>query len=172
MEYSNNYLIKALEAYPYELEEAVESLNYALSYEPNNPTALGLYGRLCAEVYGDLKTAIEYYEAALAENVHLISIYPFYLIALINYEEYEKADRFIDFALSVKGSDKGGLYANRIMIYECLQKYSKALKVIKLAEKYAYNDQFMNYLDEFRKRIKKKMPETKKKSKKKTRGAK
>ena len=33
---NNLYVFRALEAYPYELEKAVEALNYALSQDPEN----------------------------------------------------------------------------------------------------------------------------------------
>ena len=170
MEHYNTYLVKALEAYPYDLEEAIESLNYALSYEPNNAMALSLFGRVYMDIYEDFETAIQYFETALAENVNLTAMYTHYTMALIHNEDYDKAKTFIKFALTVKSSDKGLLYARLVLIYECLQDYKTALKMVKKAEKHSYNDSFMTYLNEFKKRIKQKMPtkkttKTKKKSK-------
>jgi len=166
MEYLNNYLIKAVEAYPYDLEEAVESLNYALSYEPNNPVALGLFGRIYADVYEDYETSIQYFESALAENINLTSVYSHYTLVLIHNEDYKKALKFIEFAMTVKSSDKGILLARKVLIFECLRNYKKAMKIIKVAEKNTYNNDFMSYLDEFKKRIKQKMPKQNKKRKK------
>jgi len=158
----NSYLIKALEAYPYDLEEAIESLNYALSYEPNNPMALYLMGRIYAEVYYDYTSAIQYFEGALEENVTFTLCYSPYILTLIHNEDYEKATRFIDYAMTVKSVDKGMLLTRKAMIYECQNKYKKALATIKSARKFAYNDDFMNFLDEFKGRIKKKMPKKRK----------
>ncbi|MBP6238275.1 MAG: hypothetical protein KA270_13100 [Saprospiraceae bacterium] len=45
----DRYLVKALDAYPYNLEEAIESLDYALSGDNNNAATLCLYGRVYAE---------------------------------------------------------------------------------------------------------------------------
>ena len=45
----NNYVFKALENYPYDLEEVMEALNYALSYDDKNTMALTLMGRVYAE---------------------------------------------------------------------------------------------------------------------------
>ena len=165
MKHHNKYLIKALESYPYDLEETVDSLDYALSYDPDNPMALALMGRVYSEIYQDYELAIEYFEAALEENVQLVAAYSDYLLALTQNEDYEKALKFVDFAVSVKSSDKGMLLARRALIYECLDEYKKALKTIKIARSHSYNNDFMSYLDDFEQRIKKKMP--KKKGKKK-----
>ena len=165
MAHINNYLIKALEAYPYDLEEAIESLNYALSYEPKNTMALYLMGRVYSEVYQDYHLAIQYFEAALEEDIHFIKVYSDYLMTLIHNEDYKKATNFIDYALTVKGVDKGMLFARKVLVYECQKKYVLALKAIKKAKRYTYNDDFMNYLNEFKARIKKKMSKSKKKKK-------
>ena len=45
----DRYLVKAIDAYPYNLEEAIESLDYALSGDNNNAATLCLYGRVYAE---------------------------------------------------------------------------------------------------------------------------
>lgn len=168
MTQGNTYLIKALNNYPYDLEEAVESLNYALSYEPKNPQALCLMGQIEADVYKNYESAIAYYQEAMEEDIHAIYIYPHFLLALIWNEDYKEAEKLADFALTVKAVDKAVIYARKVYLLECLQEYKKALETIKIAKKHAYNDSFVNYLDEFKKRIKSKMPKkAKKKSKKK-----
>src|SRR5690606_41519380 len=40
----DKYLVQALDNYPYNLEDALTSLEYALSYDENNTQALCLYG--------------------------------------------------------------------------------------------------------------------------------
>ena len=106
METTNMYLIKALDAYPYSLEEALESLNYALSYEPENAQALFLMGRFYAEQLQDLDNALGYYEAALASEINLNKAFPYYLDALIKNEDLDTAQKFLDFALTVPAADK------------------------------------------------------------------
>ena len=53
----DKYLFQALDNYPYSLEETVESLDYALSYDEKNTVALCLYGRLYAEQLKHYETA-------------------------------------------------------------------------------------------------------------------
>ena len=171
----NSYLIKAMDAYPYDLEETVEALGYALSYEPNNGTALCLMGRVYLEVYQDYDAAISYFEKALEDNVNMHTIYGYYSSALICAEDLTKAETFLDFALTVKGSDKGLLFSRKASIHEARQDFKKARKCIKQAKLETYNDGFMNCLEDLEERIKKKESLVKdkvKKDKKKAKGRK
>ncbi len=78
----DKYLFQALDNYPYCLEETIESLDYALSYDSKNPTALGLYGRIYSEQLQDYETAKSYFQEAIANNIYAIEVYPFYINAL------------------------------------------------------------------------------------------
>ncbi|XOV66325.1 MAG: tetratricopeptide repeat protein [Fluviicola sp.] len=152
----NSYLIKAMDAYPYDLEEAVEALNYALSFEPNNGMALCLMGRIYLEVYQDYDEAISYFEKALEENLNMHTIYGYYANALICAKELNKADTFLDFALTVKGADKALLFSCKAAIQEVRRDFKKAKKFIKEAKLETYNDGFISSLEEMENRIKKK----------------
>ncbi|WP_407556431.1 tetratricopeptide repeat protein [Winogradskyella sp. 4-2091] len=170
----NNYVLKAIDAYPYELEETVENLNYALSYEADNAYALYLMGRLQAEQFGDYEKAKQYYAEALANKLDFHKVYSKYILVLMWNEDYQEAQKLIDFALTVKGLNKGEVYLFQGQLYEILQKYKKALKALKLAKKHVYNNSFTSFIDSEIKRIKNKMKpkktkksENKKKKKKK-----
>jgi len=97
----NNYVLKAMDAYPYDLEETVENLNYALSYENHNAYALYLMGRLQAEQFGDYEKAKYYFAEALANKMDFIKVYPKYILVLIWNHDYEEAQKLIDFAHTV-----------------------------------------------------------------------
>lgn len=156
MGYSNNYLVKAIDYYPFNLEEAIESLNLAYSYDPTNTSVLCLLGRFHAEILKDYETAKEYYADALAENIHAIEIYPHYMNVLLWNEDYEQVNKLIKFALKVKGADKGVIYLNKAIMHEKLCEYEKALKAIKMSKKHTYNSNFMTKLNTEKDRIKKK----------------
>ncbi len=157
----NNYIFKALDAYPYELEEAIEALNYALSYDEKNTMALCLMGRIYAETLYDYEKAKTVFAEALAENVNAFHIYPHYLNLLLWNEDYEEAERFIDFALTVKGSDKAVLYYKKAILFEQQVRYKEALLNLKLAKRFTYNGSFMSDIKETKSRIKDKMPKKK-----------
>ncbi|MDH7447740.1 tetratricopeptide repeat protein [Aquimarina sp. 2201CG14-23] len=162
----DKYLFQALDAYPYNLEEAVESLNYALSYDEKNPIALCLMGQIYAENLRNYETAKEYYQQALAEDMYSLDVYPKYINVLLWNEDYEEAEKLIDFALTLKGTDKAVLYLKKGILYEQKKEYKKALKVLKTAKEHTYNNYFISDIEGDEKRIKDKMPKKKKKENK------
>lgn len=159
-----------MENYPYNLEETIEALNYALSYDRNSTDALCLMGRVYAEKLRDYETAKEYYREALQVNVKALNVFPHFINVLIWNEDYDDAERFIDYALTVKGSNKGLMYLKKAWLLECQKAYKEALKTVKLAKENTYDSDLMYYVDETEKRIKDKMPKkpSTKKSKKKS----
>ena len=163
----NNYVFKALENYPYDLEEVMEALNYALSYDDKNTMALTLMGRVYAEKLFKYNDAIKYFKEALAENINAFEVYDPYINTLLWNEDYNEAKEFIDFALTVKASDKALLYLKKAILYEQLKEYKQALLFVKLANVYTYNTDFMHTINENKDRIKGKMPKKKKAIKKK-----
>ena len=124
----DKYLLQALDAYPYNLDEVVESLNYALSYNEKNPMALCLLGQIHAESLRNYEVAKEYFQQALAEDMYTLEVYPKYINVLLWNEDYKEAEKLIDFALTVKGTDKAMLYLKKAILFEHKRKYKKALK--------------------------------------------
>ncbi len=163
----DKYLFQALDAYPYNLEEAVESLNYALSYDEKNPTALSLLGQIYAESLKNYEVAKEYYQQALAEDMYTLDVYPKYINVLLWNEDFNEAEKLIEFALTIKGTDKALLQLKKGILFEQKRKYKKALKCLKLAKENAFNNQFIDDIKEEETRIKNKLPK-KNKSKSKT----
>ncbi|WP_109299188.1 tetratricopeptide repeat protein [Aquimarina sp. AU474] len=157
----DKYLFQALDAYPYNLEEAVESLNYALSYDEKNPIALCLLGQIYAESLKNYETAKEYYQQALAEDMYALDVYPKYINVLLWNEDYDEAKKLIDFALTIKGTDKAMLHLKKAILFEQKREYKKALKCLKLAKENAYNNRFISDLKEEKQRIEGKMPKKK-----------
>ncbi|GAA0730829.1 hypothetical protein GCM10009430_42370 [Aquimarina litoralis] len=168
----DKYLFQALDAYPYNLEEAVESLNYALSYDDKNPIVLCLMGQVYAENLKNYETAKEYYQQALAADMYAVDVYPNYINVLLWNEDYNEAEKLIDFALTIKGTDKALLYLLKGILLEQKQEYKAALKILKTAKTFAYNNYFINYVESQEKRIKDKMPKKKKKKKSNKKGKK
>jgi tetratricopeptide (TPR) repeat protein len=163
----NNYVFKALDSYHYDLEETMESLNYALSYDDKNTMALTLMGRVYAEKLFKYNEAIIYFKEALAENIHALEVYEPYINALLWNEDYKEVQKFIDFGLTVKGSDKAVLYLKKAILFEELKTYKKALFYVKLAKDNTCNSEFMFSVNEIKERIKEKIPKKKKAKRKK-----
>ena len=169
---ANNYIFKALDAFPYDLEECIESLTYALSYDEKNTIALCLMGRIYSEQLKDFETAKLYFTEALAENINAFNVYPHYINVLLWNEDLEEAEKLIDFALTIKGIDKAVLYVKKAVLFEIKKEYKRALKELKLAKEYCYNNDFIADINFEKERIKGKLPKEKKKSKSKVKNKK
>ena len=159
----NNYVLKAIDAYPYELEETVENLNYALSYESENVYALYLMGRLQAEQFGDYQKAKQYYAQALANKMDFLKVYKHYILVLIWNEDFEEAQKLIDFAFTVKGLGKSQVWVLQGQLFETQQAYKKSLKALKTAKQFAYNNDYTSFINSEIDRIKDKVKSNKKK---------
>lgn len=156
---NNLYLFRALEAYPYELEKAVEALNYALSYEPENIQALHLMGKVYSEQLKDYEVAKSYFENALVLNIEATFIYPDYIMVLINNHDYDEAQKALDFARGIKGIDKALMELYQGYICEAQQEYDAAKKALKEAKQLSMNNDFSYYVDEVLARVDKKRKE-------------
>ena len=170
----DKYLFQALDNYPYSLEETIESLDYAFSYDAKNTMVLCLYGRIQAEQLMNYEDAKLYFQEALAINIYAFEVYPHYLQTLILNEDYEEAQKLIDFALTIKGINKSDIYVKKAILFEAQKEFRKALKEIKNAKLCSLQFAFDSDISEVEKRIQgkidllKKNKNSKKKSKEKS----
>jgi tetratricopeptide (TPR) repeat protein len=164
----DKYLFQALDNYPYSLEETIESLDYAFSYDAKNTMVLCLYGRIQVEQLWNYEEAKSYFQEALAINIHALEVYPYYIQTLILNEDYEEAQKLIDFALTIKGVNKSEIYVKKAILFEVQLRFKEALTSIKNAKLYTLQFAFESDIAEVEKRIKGKiyLLKNKKKSKK------
>ncbi|KQO22749.1 hypothetical protein ASF10_10315 [Flavobacterium sp. Leaf82] len=163
----DKYLFQALDNYPYSLEETIESLDYAFSYDAKNTMVLCLYGRIQAEQLWNYEEAKSYFQDALAINIHALEVYPYYIHTLILNEDYEEAKKLIDFALTVKGINKSEIFVKKAILFETQRQFKNALKEIKNAKLSTLQFAFDSDITEVEKRIKGKIDLIKNNNKKK-----
>ena len=161
----DKYVFQALDNYPYSLEETIESLDYAFSYDAKNTMVLCLYGRIQAEQLLNYEEAKNYFQEALAINIHALEVYPFYIQTLILNEDFEEAEKLIDFALTIKGINKAEILVKKAILLEVKIEFKKALKEIKNAKLHSINYTSDSEINEAEKRIKGKIDLGKKKKK-------
>lgn len=149
----DKHLFNALDNYPHNLLETVESLEYALSYNEKNTMALCLMGRIYAEQLMDYETAKEYFSEAIAYNIHALEIYPYYIETLISNEDFSEAKKLIDFALTVKGSDKVEILLKKVLLLEIKKEFQEAKSVLKEIKSINCNSYLDIQLKEFKERI-------------------
>ena len=163
----NSYVFKALDAYPYNLEDTLEALNYALSYNNKDTHALCLMARVYAEQLKDYEPAKQYFVEALSESIDAHYVYPYYINTLICNDDFEEAEKLIEYAFNVKGISKEALLLNKGQLYEAVGKYKLAITTLKEAKKGGLSNSFVDFVDGEISRVKKKMQPKKKKKKKK-----
>ena len=162
----DKYVFQALDSYPYSLEETIESLDYAFSYDAKNTMVLCLYGRIQAEQLLNYEAAKNYFEEAFTINIHALEVYPHYIQTLILNEDYEEAQKLIDFALTIKGISKAEIFIKKAILFEAQHEFKKAKKEIRNAKLHSICYASESEISEVEKRIKNKMELVKKKSKK------
>lgn len=164
---SNKYYLQALDAYPYDLGEAIESLNYALSYNQENAQAHCLLGQLYMDHLKDYSKAEHHYEQALISDMHYVITYEKYSLLMISLGAYSKASKLIKHAQTIKGINQAIMLQRKALIAEVNKKYSQAKVLIKQAYNESWNEDEREFLKNELNRIKSKIPKPKKKSKKK-----
>lgn len=153
----DKYLFQALDNYPYSLEETIESLDYAFSYDAKNTMVLCLYGRIQTEQLWNYEEAKSYFQEALTINIHALEVYPHYIQTLILNEDYDEAQKLIDFALTIKGINKSEIYLKKAILFEAQLRFKEALTAIKNAKLYTLQFAFESDITEVEKRIKSKI---------------
>lgn len=150
----DKYLSTALDNYPHSLEVTIESLDYALSYDDKNVTALLLYARVHAEQLMQHEEAKGYFERALASDVLSPAVYPYYIRTLIFNEDYDEAEKLIAFALTIKGINKADVLYARVVLFEKTAQFKKALKALKAVRLEVLHSCYDYYYNEAESRIK------------------
>jgi tetratricopeptide (TPR) repeat protein len=152
----DKFLCKALEAYPYDLEGTIESLDYALSYDAENSASLCLYGKVYAEQFRNLKAAKGCFREAMSADMSFVEVYPCYIQVLIDFEEDEDAEKLIAYALTVKGVCKAEIMAKLILLKEKQRDFKEATKHLKELKLIVLNNDYNNFISSTEKRIKEK----------------
>jgi len=151
---ADQYYIKAFDQYPYNLEEAIENLNYALSYNQEHIGANYLMAKLHQEQLNQLSEAEAYYITAMACNPDDINVCLNYISLLILLKEFDKARRLIAYAQKLKGVDLSKIRAAKALIHEHQQHYKRALKMYEKALLNAYHEDSITELNQDIKRVK------------------
>ena len=163
MEFSlaDQYYLKAHDNYPYELEVAIEQLNYALSYDDKHAPANCMMGKIYMFQLKDYKKASECFYNALLGDLNYPDTYKYYSLLRAWEGEYERAFKIIARGLAVKGMDKASLLLIKANIHEWKMEFIAARKVLKQAKLIATDKCKIDYIDSSLSRLKKKMKLTK-----------
>ena len=160
---STKYYLQALEAYPYDLTETIESLSYALSYDKEHAGAHCLYGQLYMEKLRQFGKAEYHFEQALLSDFSYVVTYEYYSLLLIHIQDYKKAMKLIQYAYSLKGVNHSVMMHREALISERQKLYNRARKLMQNAYKESCDEESRRFLKDELERVKSKFKEKKKK---------
>ncbi len=164
--------IKALDNYPYDVEECIDKLQYVISANYNHVGAHYLLGRIHQEQLKDYAKARFHYQMALSLDHTFTPIYGCYIGLLIDLNAFEDAQKTIEIGITIPGIDIAYLACLEGILYEKQELFKKAKKLFKNAKIKALDNEYRSFLDEQLDRIKAKEKELKpskvKKAKKKS----
>ena len=135
---ADTYYLKALNLYPYELDQVIEALNFAISYDDDHAGAHCLFGKLNMYQLGNFSKAEDHFEKALASDLNNVETYYSYAELLIQTGEYAKAKKLIKYAYKIKGINISRLKHNEGLIAEIKGDLEKAKTFMTFAYNGAY----------------------------------
>lgn len=101
--------------------------------------------------------AKNYFDQALGININAVEVYPYYIQTLLANEDFEEAEKLIDFALTVKGINKAEILMKKIQLQETKREFKEAKKLLKEMKLTVVSNEYNYYLEETKARIKGKL---------------
>lgn len=144
---ADQYYLKAVGFYPHSLENVMESLRFALSYENDHVGANHLMGKVYAEQFGDYYMAESYYQTAMASDPRNENVCLDYALLSITMKEFGKAEKLIAYARTIRGVDLARILYHQGLIEEVQHDYDKAIQLYEQAILESYNDEYAKFMD-------------------------
>lgn len=175
LEKADEYYLKAVNNYPFDMDEVIENLNYALSSDDEHCQSNFLLGRIYMEDLKQFDKAQYYFEQALLCDLNFPDTYKYFSLLKIYMSEFDQAMKLIDYALKVKGTYKSIMYQRKSLVYECTGDLKRAKEMMEKSLLFSIEKSHSTYFELELKRINQKLKslkvqkkKSKKKSKKKT----
>ncbi|TRX59052.1 hypothetical protein FNH22_11025 [Fulvivirga sp. M361] len=143
---ADQYYLKALDDYDYDLEAVVENLNYALSYDKEHAGANYLMGRLYMEQFGKFDLAEEYFTASMASEPENINTCKSFAWLLIRTQKFKEALKLVKYASGLKGATIPEFMRLEALIYELLKDFARSREILNEAMLESYDSNFISFL--------------------------
>ncbi|MFA0963635.1 hypothetical protein AB9P05_17655 [Roseivirga sp. BDSF3-8] len=150
---ADKYYVKAADEYPFNLEETLENLEYALSYDPEHAAANRLMGVMKREELKDYKGAEECFCLSLATDPDSLETCGEYLQLLLILKKTKEARRLICYMEKLPGADIARLLAARARLSEMSRAYDEALHLLREAMLETCCSTYMMFLEEEKERV-------------------
>ena len=109
-----------------------------------------------AEQFKQYEEAKTYFKKAIGVDLNAVDVYPHYIETLLKNEDYNEAEKLIDFALKIKGIDILVIKLAEVHLYEKQLQIKKALKLAKKLYLHYYDIVSKQLIDDTIDRLKKK----------------
>lgn len=154
---ADQYYMKALDGYDYDLEEVVENLNYALSYDQEHAGANYLMGKLYMDHFQKFDLAEEYLEASLACEPDNIKTCESLSWLMIRTRRFNEAHKLITYALELKGVVRPDFLRLKALVFELQKDYYQSKELLNVAIDESYDSSYISFLEGEISRVKKKI---------------
>lgn len=150
---ADQYYLKAFEAYPWNIAEVIENLNYALSYKDDHAQAWCLHGMIHMYNLKNYKKAQESFNNALEADLIYVDTYKHLTLLKIWRGQLKEAHKIIDYAIKVEAIDKSTILGLKALLMEVQGKYEQADEILKTARLLCLDCSTLTWLKEVSKRI-------------------
>jgi tetratricopeptide (TPR) repeat protein len=152
---ADQYLLKAFDCYPYDLDSVAENLNYALSYDEVHVPTLVLLGRMYMEQLKNFSEAKHYFEVALSIDPVYVETYEHYSLLSLWTGSYAKVLSLYDRSVKVKGINIAVMRHRRVKAYEQMGLHHLAAKEISQLVKISGCQEMLTFHESEKERINK-----------------
>lgn len=163
---ADQYYLKAHDNYIWNIEETVESLNYALSYDEEHAASNCLMGRLLMEKLKRFDEAAHYFELALLADPNYVDTYKHFSRLLIWLGKLDRAEKLIQQGAGKKGMSKLIMIKRSAALLEAKGQIDLAIKEVRRGRLLSSSDIDYNFFNAEKDRLKRKIKKHKKKGKK------
>lgn len=150
---ADKYYLKAKDNYPYNLEDALEALEYGLSCDDTHAGLLTLQGNIYFRDLKQFDAAKECFELALYHNSSFVDTYYAYIMLSLTINNYKKAEKLIAKALHVPGIDKSRILYLQALSFEKKDVFTDAIHHLKMAKQYCASKESFTFLEEELERV-------------------
>lgn len=159
---ADQYYIKALDDYPYNMEQALENINYALSYDDEHAGALFLMGSFCMDLLNDYEKAETYFLRAMAVQSDMLKLNFKYAELLLIFKEYDKVANLMAYTKTIRGCDEGNVFLVEGFMHEQKGNLELAKDAFHNAALNGFNSDFVEFAETAKKRVLSKIEKLKK----------
>ena len=159
---ADQYYLKAANFYPWRIADALENLNYALSYDEDHAQAWCLQGMVHMYSLKNYAEAQAAFNKSIRADLSHVDAYKHLTLLKIWKGETERAYKLIDYALKLESMDRAVMLGLKAMAMEIQGRYKTATDILDTAKLLSLDCDTISWLNKNQKRVKAKAKQRKK----------